>query len=270
MARKMFILWSIILALFLNVVFPVQRSRTNQPQENKTNTAIAVTQDPIVSEIVRQVNRDRALNDLRQLSGEIPICVGTACNTIADRLTGSIGLKWAMDYLYENLVSLDYSPELWNWSASGYSGQDLIVRKAGTITPTEEIHIVAHVDGIRSTGARSPAADDNASGAVDLLELARILKGYLFERTIVLHFSTGEEQGTLGVSTYFNHLSKVELSRIKFAIDVDMIGFDGNGDHVMELWHGGEAPSRDLTQMMHDTIRAYQLRLNPRLITGCG
>jgi hypothetical protein len=270
MLRRTFILRSIISVFLLDAVFLAPWSRNGHALENRAIAPIAVTPDPIVGEMLRQVDRDRTLSDLRQLTGEIPICVGTACNTISDRFTGSIGLEWAMDYLYEDLVSLGYSPERRSWSSSGYTGQNLLARKAGVVAPNEEIYIVAHVDGIRSTGALGPAADDNASGTVDLLELARVLKGHPFERTIVLLFSTGEEQGTLGVSAYFNHLSPLELNRIKFAIDVDMVGFDGNGDRVMELWHGGETSSMALTQMMSDTIRAYQLDLDPRLITGCG
>ncbi len=269
MVRRTSILSSIISASFLCANILIPWSWTGQAQDEAAATTTAAP-NPVVGQMLRQVNRDRALNDLRQLSGDIPICAGTECNTIANRRTGSIGLEWAMDYLYENLAGLGYSPELWNWSASGYSGQDLIVRKAGVVIPTEEVYIVAHVDGIESTDGRGPAANDNASGAVDLLELARVLKSHRFERTIVLLFSTGEEQGTLGVTAYFNHLTPAELSPIKFAINVDMVGFDGNGDRVMELWHGGVTSSVALTQMMNDTIRAYQLDLNPKLITGCG
>jgi hypothetical protein len=270
MLKRRLIFLSTISAVLLNAVSLVPWSCIGNAQENSTIAATAIVQDPIVGELLQQVNGDRALNDIRQLSGEIPVCVGTDCTTISNRFTGSIGLEWAMDYLHDNLVSMGYSTELRDWSASGYTGQNLVARKEGAVTPTEEIYIVAHVDGVRSTGGRGPAADDNGSGTVDLLELARIIKDHQFERTIVLLFSTGEEQGTLGVTAFFKHLSQLELSHIKFAIDVDMVGFDDNGDRVMELWHGDDPASVALTQMMSDTIRAYQLQLDPRLTTGCG
>ncbi len=270
MVRIALLLLSALLVFFLNATSLVTRSRAGDVQVHNAIAATTAVQDPVVGELLQQVNRDRALNELRQLSGEIPICVDTGCTTISNRFTGSIGLDWAMDYLHGNLAGMGYSTELRDWSASGYAGQNLIARKEGAVTPNEEIYVVAHVDGIRSTGGRGPAADDNASGTVDLLELARIIRGYPFEHTIVLLFSTGEEQGTLGVTSYFKNLSQVELSRIKFAIDIDMIGFDDNGDRVMELWHGGDPASVALAQMMSDTIQAYQLQLDPRLVTGCG
>lgn len=99
-----------------------------------------------------------------------------------------------MDYVCEHLVSLGYSVEFQNWSLCGWSDRNLIARKPGVYSPTEEVYFVAHVDGVD----RFPAADDDASGVADNLELARILSSRAFSRTVVLLFTTGEEQGTLG------------------------------------------------------------------------
>jgi Zn-dependent M28 family amino/carboxypeptidase len=175
-----------------------------------------------------------------------------------------------MDYLHDNLLSRGYSVEFQDWSRSGYADRNLIARKPGVISPTEEIYFVAHVDGKKYVGERYPAADDNASGAVDNLELARVLSSQPFSRTVVLFFSTGEEQGLLGVKSYLAQLSPNELASIKYVVNVDMVGYDGNGDEVMQLWHDGHPPSLALTQMMSETIRAYQLNLAPLLIIGCG
>ena len=218
-----------------------------------------------------QVNQDRALNDLRRLTGEEPICAAGTCYTIANRLTGSEGLHWATDYISKELVSLGYSVEFQNWSRSGYADRNLIARKAGVLSPTEEIYFVAHVDGVKKgVEERFPAADDDASGVVDNLELARILTSHTFSRTVVLLFTTGEEQGMLGARSHLAQLSPLELASIKYAVNVDMVGYDGNRDGAMEVWHGGQAPSMALTQVMSETIRAYQLDLAPGFIVGCG
>jgi acetylornithine deacetylase/succinyl-diaminopimelate desuccinylase-like protein len=218
-----------------------------------------------------QVDEERALNDLRRLTGEEPICVSSGCYTIANRQTGSEGLHRAMDYLFENLVSLGYSVEFRDWSRSGQADRNLVARKTGVVSPTEEVYFVAHVDGVGGDAVeRFPAADDDASGAVDNLELARILSKHSFGRTVVLLFSTGEEQGTLGVESYLAQLSRQELRSIRYVVDVDMVGYDGNRDRVMELWHGGHSPSLALAEMMSETIRTYQLDLVPTLVVGCG
>jgi hypothetical protein len=238
-------------------------------QELSQTTVISPTD--VVWEMLGQVNQDRALSDLRRLTGEESICVGTDCYTVTNRLTGSEGLHRATDYVFNSLVSLGYSVSFRDWSRSGRSDRNVIARKPGVYAPAEEIYFVAHVDGVMpGADERFPAADDDASGVVDNLELARILSSHTFSRTVVLLFTTGEEQGRLGARSYLDQLSPPELGSIKYAVDVDMVGYDGNRDGVMELWHGGHAPSMAVTQMMSETIRAYQLDLAPRFVVGCG
>ena len=224
-----------------------------------------------VREMLGQIDRDRALDDLRRLTGEEPICRGADCFTITNRLTGSEGLRRATDYIAAELQSLGYRVEFQDWSRRGRSDRNLIARKPGVRAPGEEVYFVAHVDGVGPNNVdRFPAADDNAGGAVDLLEMARVLSSNQFSRTLVLLFSTGEEQGTLGVRSHLEQLSAPELAAIKVAVNVDVIGYDANDDRVMELWHGGGPKSMVVTQMMSDTIRAYRLDLAPSIAPGCG
>lgn len=143
------------------------------------------------------------------------------------------------------------------------------MRKTGVLTPTQEIYLVAHVDGVKQSEERYPAADDNASSVVNGLELARVFRNYSFGRTVVLFFSTGEEQGTLGALEYLDELSPDELSAVKYALNRDVTGYDADGDGVMELFHGDHPPSLALAQMMSETIDAYQPDLDPRSVAGC-
>lgn len=232
--------------------------------------AVIISPTDATRQMLGRVNRNRAENDLRRLAGEEPICTSSGCYTAANRQTGSEGLRWAMDYIYEDLVRLGYSVELRGWSRSGWSDRNLIARKVGVSAPTEEIYLVAHVDGVQmGAEERFPAADDNASGAADLLEVARVLSSYSFSRTLVLLFSTGEEHGALGVRSYLDQLSSEELSSIQVAVDVDMVGYDSDRDGMMQLWPGDHRPSLALTQMMSETINTYQLDLAPRIHPGC-
>lgn len=275
--RKVWMLCSAVilgLALWVGLVSGCQRQTIcvdAQPvsiKESSQTTVVSATQ--VVWEMLGRVDRGRVLNDLSQLAGEVPICTSTGCYTITNRLTGSEGLRWATDYIHTELVSLGYSVEFRDWSRSGHADRNVIARKPGVFSPTEEVYFVAHVDGVGTGNERFPAADDNASGVADLLELARILSNYSFSRTVVLLFSTGEEQGTLGVQSYLAQLSPTELNSIKYVINIDMVGYDADRDGVMELWHGGHLPSLALAQMMSETISAYRLDLAPRFVVGCG
>ena len=237
----------------------------------ETSQPTATAPQDMIWRLLEQVNKDRALADLRQLTGEAPLCTVRGCHTITDRRTGSEGLYWTKDYIYQQLASLGYSLVLRDWTRAGYADQNLIARKPGVSLPEEEIYFVAHIDGVKTPDEdRFPAADDNASGAVDCLEVARVLSSYSFDRTIVFLFSTGEEEGTLGVQSYLSQLSQKELDAIKYVIDIDMVGYDANNDGVMQLWHADHPPSLALAQRMQETIQAYQLNLVPQLTAGCG
>ena len=223
----------------------------------------------IIWQMLTRIDRNRALVDLRRLTGEEQICIKTGCFTVINRLTGSQGLDWAQSYIYDLLVNLGYKVELNNWSRSGYADQNLIARKEGKKFPEEEVYFISHIDGIAKGIEVTPAADDNASSVVNGLELARILSDYDFERTLVLFFSSGEEQGYIGVDEYLEQLTDEELGRIKYAVNRDMTGYDGNGDTVMKLFHGGHPPSVALAQDLGNLVTAYQLDLAPIPVVGC-
>ena len=85
--------------------------------------------------------------------------------------------------------------------------------------------------------------------------------GYSLSLTVVLLFSSGEEQGTLGVQSYLSALSQEELSSSTYVVNIDMVGYDKSGEGLMELWYGDDPPSTALAQMMSETIKTYHLDL---------
>jgi hypothetical protein len=85
-------------------------------------------------------------------------------------------------------------------------------------------------------------ADDNASGTAALLELARLLKekgdkrfNYLF-----LHFS-GEELGLYG-SKYFTENPTVDISKVSFMVNMDMVGRLNDSSKVLTVGGIGTSP----------------------------
>ncbi len=56
----------------------------------------------IVQSMIDEVNLDRALTDLRRLTGVEPMCINGNCYSIMGRETGSEGLHWAKDYVYQD------------------------------------------------------------------------------------------------------------------------------------------------------------------------
>jgi hypothetical protein len=242
------------------------QTATPSPSAVPTQTLPTVAlSEELVRDMLGKVSIDRALRDLRRLTGEDPICIDRRCYTITDRETGSEGLNWTKEYVYRELVSLGYSVEIQDWSNEGWADQNLIAKKSGVLQPEEEIYFVTHLDGVAS----SPAADDNGSGAVDLLELARILSNYSLSRTVVLLFTTGEEHGSLGSQTYIDQLSPEEISAIRYVTNIDMIGYDSDNDGSIQLWPGDHPPSLTFAEMIIEVINTYQIDLQPSIFTDC-
>jgi hypothetical protein len=91
---------------------------------------------------------------------------------------------------------------------------------------------LAHLPGPKSI---RPGADDNASGAVALLALARwygflAKQGIRPQRTLILLFANAEEEGVKGSSQYIHSLSQVELEHIVENVNLDMIGRNNPSD----------------------------------------
>jgi hypothetical protein len=119
--------------------------------------------------------------------------------------------------------------------------------------------LVAHLDSTSRDPYLAPGANDNATGSATLLEAARLFRYYRFERTVQLVWFTGEESGLIGSRAF---VSKYPDRNYKAVINLDMFGWDGDGDRCFEL-HVGDLPdSQPIGSCVVDTIQAYDLDLN--------
>ncbi len=108
--------------------------------------------------------------------------------------------------------------------------QNVVGYITGSEFPNEFIVISAHLDhiGINDNGQINNGADDDGSGSVALLELAKAFGmakklGYGPKRSIVFLNVTGEEMGLLG-SEHFVNTSPIPLKNIVCNLNIDMIG----------------------------------------------
>jgi hypothetical protein len=98
----------------------------------------------------------------------------------------------------------------------------------GLDTTNEEIVMIeAHFDtrceGACDTACYSPGMEDNGSGTVLVMELARIMTRYAYDHTIVFALVTGEDQGLYG-STAFSKWIQNNNIRIRALLNNDVIG----------------------------------------------
>lgn len=88
----------------------------------------------------------------------------------------------------------------------------------------EYIVLGAHLDhlGIQEDEVFN-GANDNASGCAAILEVAEAIAGLPSKRSIIVIFYTGEEGAGHGSFYFLNH-APIPLSKIKLAINADMLG----------------------------------------------
>jgi len=97
------------------------------------------------------------------------------------------------------------------------------------LKPTKYIVLSAHYDHLGKMGqAMFPGANDNASGVAMVLSMAKYYIKNPSEYGIVLCFFSGEEAGLVG-SEYFVHHPYFKLKKVKFQLNIDIMGGASEG-----------------------------------------
>jgi Zn-dependent M28 family amino/carboxypeptidase len=171
----------------------------------------------------------------------------------------------------DQLGALGYSTRLQTVTLPGGETRNVVADKVGTAPDAERrlVYLVAHLDSISTSGgvdATAPGADDNASGAAGVLELARVLAGTPMRHDLRLVLFGGEEQGLFGSQAHVAALTPADSPRITMVINMDMIG-RLNTSPPSVLLEGGEVSRpviHALAEAAHDhTSLRVLTSLNP-------
>lgn len=105
---------------------------------------------------------------------------------------------------------------------------------SGTTKPDSFIVFSAHYDHLGGMGANTyfPGANDNASGVSQLLSLAKYYAANPQPYSIVFIGFSGEEAGLLG-SRYFSEHPLINLAKIRFLVNMDILGTGDEGIMVV-------------------------------------
>jgi len=195
---------------------------------------------PAVSALLPQVSEARLNEIIADLSGARPALIGGAATTITTRYTFAAGMTNAESYVRQRYTALGLTPVTLPWSYSSYSGRNIVADIRGVVHPERIWLVGGHLDSISETPySTAPGADDNATGSAAALLLAEVLAGQRFADTIRFVHFTGEEQGMWGSKAYVRDLQAAGAQVMGY-VDLDMIGWDGDGDRTVEL-HSGTA-----------------------------
>jgi hypothetical protein len=250
--------------------------------------------NPQVEKIVSEVSDKNIEEILKKLES-----FGTR-NILSTQDNPTRGVGAARKWIYEQFRS--YSPKL-EVSFDQYKLKKIEGRAArvprdvdlynvvavlpGTTNKEQRIVISGHYDTIvmgRPTGAAAPApgeapasgappmrdpdldapgVTDDGSGTACVMELARVLSHYEFEKTLVFVTFAGEEEGLLGSSLYAEK-AQAAHQKIEAVLNNDIIGSDISGSGRMDNRRVSvfsedpdDSPSRQLARYIKDIGERY-------------
>ncbi len=221
--------------------------------------AVVSAQDPVVQSIIDAVSIDSMILDLELLTGEAPIDIGNGPEVIFSRNKSQPGNAVAADWLQQRFVQMGFSPAVQIFSAG--TGENIHVEIPGAIHPEKKVIICGHYDSMPGGPVASPAADDDGSGTVAVLEALRVMSPYTFENTVVFALWDEEEQGKLG-SIYYAGVAAASDVEIIAVVNMDAISYDGDGDGLMRIHTKNIANSialKDTAVVVNDSYAGLQL-----------
>lgn len=174
--------------------------------------------------------------DIRRMMNDL---TALAHDSMAGRGVGTPGSARARTFLLRRLGEIDLEPV-----GSGFEhpftydgdsqGVNLVARIPGSGSGDGVVVLTAHYDHLGTQdGVVFNGADDNASGTVAVLEIARAIAEEPLSRTLVIALLDAEEDGLEGARAFVS-APVVPVEGIHLDINLDMVARSGG-----LLWAGG-------------------------------
>ncbi|MBS3782721.1 MAG: Zn-dependent exopeptidase M28 [Candidatus Thermoplasmatota archaeon] len=181
---------------------------------------------------------------------------------IRTRRDGTLGFEKAVNWTSHKLNSFGLDVFRQNFTYSKGESSNVIAELSGSDPRLEdETYIIgAHLDSINSDeeNKSAPGADDNGSGIALILEAARILSQYEFNRTIRFAAWGAEELGLHGSSHYASNIDPTEED-IRGKFNYDMVGYEEDG---LAITHHANTQSNWMLDYKSKVAKSYDIDIN--------
>lgn len=208
--------------------------------------------DPMVNDLIVETNLDSLIKFTREITGEDSVMVNGLKVLIKNRVHHQNDI--AAEYIKQKLTGFGLTPLEQTFNSTG---KNIYAIKPGSVYPDKQYIICAHYDAVADY-----CADDNASSCAAVLESARLLTNIDFEYTIIFAFWDEEEIGLYG-SSYYADLASQNNDSIKGVINLEMLGWDSNGDMKFDIHTRDYANSVELADLLVTIDETYNLLLDP-------
>lgn len=223
------------------------------------------TPDPTIAQLINRLQPSAISAWDRKLSGEEWIHIGENEYKLTSRYSWSSNGRRAERYVYERLRAMGYDASYAPYTTPyNDTWRNVVIEIPGSVEPDKLVLLVAHLDSISfpldNAPFQAPGADDNATGSSSLLAIAELLKEQHFYYTLRLVWFTGEEFGYWGSKPYVTDLA-IHNVQVIAAINMDMFGYDGDQDQVMEIHTGTLPVNNQLGDYLTAVNQLYELGL---------
>lgn len=152
-----------------------------------------------------------------------------------NRVAGKDSIYAARDWIYNKFVEFGYDSVFTQpFTAEVYGGlspcYNVVAVKEGLTHPEIQIVVGGHYDAVEY----SPGADDNGTGTVGVLEIARVMQDIETDLTFIFVTFDSEEWGLDG-SWHYAPQARVNGDQIMLMFNMDMIGHWENDNFAIIL-----------------------------------
>jgi hypothetical protein len=173
------------------------------------------------------------------------------------RYYNTTGNTNASQWLLDQFHAMGLTAEFHTYTYSGSQRRNVIATIPGQVDPTRVVYISCHFDATSDTPQTcAPGADDNGSSTAAVLEIARVLRNYMFQYTIKFACFNGEEQGLIGSSAYCNTIAQ-QGENVIGDFNGDMIAYRGNDPAPPDLVIYTNNNSLSLSTTMSSVVSTY-------------
>lgn len=248
---------------------------TSPPPALPTSVAAIGFDSPNITNELRQVDPNRMMNTLTTL-------VSFQNRHTLGAPNPDTGIYAARDYLMAQLyqiqvdnpdsrITVEAQPYTFPYAGQSYEAYNPVMIINGTDPSAGIVIIGAHYDTVNANATTNayldqPGANDNASGVVAVLEIARILAQRSHRASVIIIFFSGEEFGRYGSIAYVeDYLLRFGMTgSVRAMINMDTVGSSSGPDNTfvnnsMRVYSAlpNESASRQLARLTEFTARYF-------------
>ncbi|CCA69524.1 related to aminopeptidase [Serendipita indica DSM 11827] len=216
---------------------PIKASTESDSDKRLRKILSTVHFNPDISSILSSISLARMLFDIRWLTGEASDSPIISRHSFSDG--ARVAAKWIRSKMEEYGAACEYMDFLEGFAPNiicRYAANPDGNSTEATTAKGPRVILSAHYDSRGSFGStRAPGGDDDGSGVVHLLSIARAIstKSVYFNVDVELCAFAGEEQGLLGSSAYAKKLYE-DGEDILLMIQADMLAYHSS-EEPMQL-----------------------------------